>query len=780
MSKITNTVKRILDSIQSRTPRKSTDSDGTARRKARSLVPLCFIYLMAFLFGRTLLANTIAPLGPSFYAGYRTALGDFSFLAAIFVLAGSATLRQWNQLVPLALSITAITLLVRPGKKSKYARVSDPLIAGFCVFMARVGTSLLNGPNLSSYLVAFTEGLCTMVAGLVFVSAFSSGATRNQQALSTTKGNQAFIVLALFAIGGLRGITVMNLNVATILFMAGTLVVAYSEGPAAGALTGFMGGLVSCLAGGQDPSIIGCLGISGVLAGLGGWFGRTGAALGYLSAGLALSFYGDSASSISQRLLEQIVSVAAIAFINNDVKEVLQKYIPDVNLYPKESSQASNAGNVSLIPPKLAALSGIFQELGRLFKEAGASKGVTADQTTGDFGSRVKSGEAPSIRWPKGSDRLFSGASDRAGPLAGGKSTERYTRAPQGGMPHGDGDVSIVKQLVEKVCDDCGNRPFCWEEHFGQTYEGFVDLARKARLTGKLGLAPNDSVIADRCHRFRELIVQINHEKQIQRLEKRLASIDSETSDCLAFQYKCLGQLLSSDRLLAGTGTGSTRARPLRLSVKGTTIPASGVDKPGDMWLRYDLDGGKTLVVLADGMGKGDAAARQSKDAIVLLKALIDCGLDHASCISFLNSALYLAWRPDSFVALDCLVIDAGVERGYFYKLGAPPSFIRKGDGNVLVVRGSKPPAGAVTDLFCYGTSEPISPGDLIFLVSDGLFRSSPVPARAEQMIMTRLGRLKDSDLDNCVKSLVNHSLRYQRQTPDDDITVVGALIESV
>ena len=80
--------------------------------------------------------------------------------------------------------------------------------------------------------------------------------------------------------------------------------------------------------------------------------------------------------------------------------------------------------------------------------------------------------------------------------------------------------------------------------------------------------------------------------------------------------------------------------------------------------------------------------------------------------------------EADSFVAIDCLVIDSQVERAYFYKLGAPPSFIRKVDGNVLVVRGSKPPAGAVTDILCYGTSEP-EVGDLIFLVSDGVFRSA-------------------------------------------------------
>ena len=98
----------------------------------------------------------------------------------------------------------------------------------------------------------------------------------------------------------------------------------------------------------------------------------------------------------------------------------------------------------------------------------------------------------------------------------------------------------------------------------------------------------------------------------------------------------------------------------------------------------------------------------------------------------------------------------------------------------MLAVRGSTPPAGAVTDTLCYGTSEPIAPGDMIFLVSDGVFRSSPVPARSEQMLMGRIGRLKVNDSDSSVRSLVNHCLRHQGQAPEDDITIVGALFNGV
>ncbi len=207
-------------------------------------------------------------------------------------------------------------------------------------------------------------------------------------------------------------------------------------------------------------------------------------------------------------------------------------------------------------------------------------------------------------------------------------------------------------------------------------------------------------------------------------------------------------------------------------------MAAEGASKSGDLWTKFDLGTGKSLLVLADGMGKGDAAAKQSRDTIDLMKSLLDCGLDYDSCVSFLNSSLYLAFRPESFIAIDCLLIDHDSERAYFHKFGAPPSFIRKKDGNVVVVRGSRPPAGAENVVACYSSSEPITVGDTIFLVSDGAFRTSPVPARAEHTLVSRIRRLKESNLDFSVKALTGQGRGGRR--PPDDVTVVGVQVEAV
>ncbi|HHY11922.1 MAG TPA: SpoIIE family protein phosphatase [Firmicutes bacterium] len=764
MSRITDFVKNKLGQT-GRKPRQELGSDGIERHTA--MTPLYLVYVIAFLLGRVRIITAIAPFGPAFYVSYRTVLGGFSILAASAVLAGAASLGQWGWFVSTAVSIIGITVLTRPESKGNYPRVPDVLIAGFCVFMARVGVGIAAGPSFSMYLSAFIEGLCTMVSGLIFISALHMVSGADRPGSPSGKTVQALVLLSLFAIGGLQGVKLFTLDLGLMVTMAATLALAYAGGPGAGALAGILGGLVACLTGLEGKEIIGQLGIMGVLSGLGGQFGKIEATLGYLSAGLAMSFFSGSASIIRHRLLEQIIAAVVIVFIGPGAKSLLLEGISGLNHSIRFTKRRvdPDAGPMEKGDMGQAAIFSVLSEIGRLFDEAGVARSEFEEPVPGDQDLGLRGGERPRGtvlgRAGRGADKRGSGRSLEVSAI-------------------NDSDISAIKQLFEKVCQDCGNRAFCWEQHFGETYEGFIGLARKARLTGKLSLYDSSLATADKCGRFREMVIHLNYEKHIDRLAKQLSSIESETIGCLSYQFKCLSQLAANIGPGRDTGAMGDKGPSFKVSVKGTTIAASGVDKPGDMWVRYDLDAGKTLLVLVDGMGKGEMAAKQSRNAVRLLKSLIDCGLDHQSCISFLNSTLHLAWRPDSFVALDCLVIDAEIERAYFYKLGAPPSFIRKSDGNVLAVRGSKPPAGAVTHVLCYGTSEPVNPGDLIFLVSDGVFRSSPVPARAEHMLMMRLGRLKENALDDCVKSLVNHSLRYQRQTPNDDITVVGALIESI
>lgn len=686
---------------------------------------------LAFLLGRTVLAGSLAPFGPAFYAGLRP-LGSLTpLLAAASAVLGSLTLRRWDLTGYQALAVVLITLLIRPEKERRVPPALDAILAGAVVAVSRGIAAAAQNPTTYAYISALLEGLCAVVVATLTRLSFSPD--RDKAPAARQRGSEALLVVTLLSLGGLHGVTVFNVEIAAVMAMGCTLATGFAAGPGAGAIAGLAGGLIVALTGNQDPALLGILGASGLLAGIGGWFGKLESVLGFMSAGLLMSLYANAPGALAQRLLEQAVSCAAILFVTPRTARLLAERFPVLAATRTAPPRPASA----LEPPILrtAAVAHALMEMGEMLSEVSASFAAAA---------------------------VPQEAGEQASPATSARS-----------------DPSLVKQVAERVCRDCESRNDCWEDNFGETYEAFSDLTRKMQVTGQLAPAAEQPALVDRCPRAGEVVAEMNHYQEISRLERRIRSLYDETKDCLSFQYRCLGKLLAP-KVEPIPEAPRPKRQKLKITVKGGTVPAEGTTSPGDMWVKYDLSPGRCLTVLVDGMGKGEAAAKQSKETIEILKSLLDCGLDYDSCVSFLNSALFLSCRPDSFVAVDCLLVDQDTERAYFHKLGAPPSFIRKRDGNVLVVRGSRPPAGAMSALPCFSTSEPVAAGDEIYMVSDGIFRSSPVPARSEHLLVSRLRRLKEGSLDLSVRTLMGYGQRAGGAEPPDDVTVVGVRVERV
>jgi len=683
---------------------------------------LCYVTALGFLLARNVLAGSLTPFAPAFYAGLRRHNKRLSLFAALGAMAGAASMRDWNLLAYNVLAFLLVTLAMGVGQERKTPAVLDSLLAGGVVAVSRMVTAAVNSPSLFSYMSALLEGLCAVVIAALAQIAFSPD--RDKGPSSTEKASEALLVIVLLSLGGLHGLTVYGIGVLDVAAMGCTLVAGFAAGPGGGAIAGLAAGLIVALTGSGGASILGVLGVSGLLAGVGGWFGRIESVLGYLSGGLLMSIYAESSGDLAVRLTEQVISCVAMLLLTKRSEKLLSERFP-VLASGKNVSRSRPAVDANSV--RTAAVAHALLEMGDMLSQAASASAVATSEA----------GEALAT------------------------------------------DPSFVRVIAERVCRDCEGRPSCWEERFGETYEAFLDLTRSMQVSGQITSASN-SRAADFCTRFPQVVGELNHVRELNRLERRLRTIDDETKGCLSFQYRCLGQLLAPRPQPASEASERVHKQRLKVTVRGGSTPAEGADRPGDMWVKYDISPTRTLAVLVDGMGQGESAAKQSKETIEILRSLLDCGLDYDSCVSFLNSALFLSCRPDSFVAVDCLLIDQDTERAYFHKLGAPPSFIRKNDGTVLVVRGSRPPAGALGALPCFATSEPIAAGDEIYLVSDGIFRSSPVPARAEHLLISRLRRLKEGSLDLSVKTLLGYGRRVGGEDPPDDVTVVAARIERV
>lgn len=122
-------------------------------------------------------------------------------------------------------------------------------------------------------------------------------------------------------------------------------------------------------------------------------------------------------------------------------------------------------------------------------------------------------------------------------------------------------------------------------------------------------------------------------------------------------------------------------------------------------------------------MGSGLAARQDSDGALRLLEKFLRAGMTPRSALKTVGEALALRGEAEGgFTTVDLAQIDLFTGRGAVLKLGAAPSYLRRG-GQVERLSGSALPAGLVAQ----PEGEPdvfpleLQAGDCLVMVSDGI-----------------------------------------------------------
>ena len=116
-------------------------------------------------------------------------------------------------------------------------------------------------------------------------------------------------------------------------------------------------------------------------------------------------------------------------------------------------------------------------------------------------------------------------------------------------------------------------------------------------------------------------------------------------------------------------------------------------------------------------------ANRESTLALRLLEQFLQAGVDTEHALVTLSSALALRGEEaGGFTTIDLLQVDLFTGDGVVFKLGAAPTYVRKG-GTVRRIVGAALPAGLSADQRTAPDRFPLhlSPGDCVLMVSDGV-----------------------------------------------------------
>ncbi len=281
---------------------------------------------------------------------------------------------------------------------------------------------------------------------------------------------------------------------------------------------------------------------------------------------------------------------------------------------------------------------------------------------------------------------------------------------------------TLLCRASEQVCPGCVFRNLCWKRDTESTRQLLRPAWEGMMRRGQADPGDFPGEFTTRCSRINELVNAANRQFAAERTRRRYHARLLEGRREVCRQYGYIARLLGESAANLEAGVVPAMATPRLTALAGVAAgkrPGQSVSGDAGGWFRDDE--GVLWVILCDGMGSGADAARDSRWAYKLLEQFLSAGVSPEVALSTVGSALALRWDAQgSFTTIDLLQLDLTTGEGVSYKLGAAPTYLRR--GNVLSrITASTLPAGLQSDHRPDISRFRLQTGDLAVLVSDGV-----------------------------------------------------------
>ena len=201
-------------------------------------------------------------------------------------------------------------------------------------------------------------------------------------------------------------------------------------------------------------------------------------------------------------------------------------------------------------------------------------------------------------------------------------------------------------------------------------------------------------------------------------------------------------------------------------------------DVSGDNYYIGDILNHQKLIMIADGMGSGEAASKDSGILIDTMDELLSAGFDNDLSIKLINSFLASKNRGESFSTLDMLLLDMYTGSGRLYKQGAATTFIKRGEW-MEMIKSTSLPVGVIQNADCEQCSKKFYENDIIIMLSDGILENIVFENKEDFLrgIIAKADAEPEEIAALIIDSIRNHCGRNIR---DDATLIVAKLVKNL
>ena len=748
----------------------------------RQLVLMALWGLVGILVPRATVYGGMSPFG----VGVAAAVSGPGSLV-VYLAAGMGYLLPDGAVYPLrylaaVAAVAGIRWALNGMKKLTAAGFFAPLTAFLATGFTGMALTLMNKPSLISVLTVVAESL--LAGGFAYFVATAFRITHRAETKSLTAQEQSSVVavaaVVLMAVSTIQFSGISPGRIVSILLI---LLLARCGKEQGGSIAGIVLGTAMALAAPDQMFLAPAYALGGLMAGVFSRFGKLASAASFVAVNtivtfsvmpgleVVVGFYEVAAASVLYVALPSVFDKRINALFSHakDIPAVdglRRSVVLRMDFAAKAMQEV--AGTVDSVSKKLAGLSA--PDLGSVYR--GVSDDVCRvcglkmfcweqhfSETMDSFNNLT-----PLLREKGGVNQ-----NDVKGHLARhcGRIEEVVRRVNMGYREHlvREGAWRRLAEIRTVATGQFGNMSEMLEEMARDfSVEDKLDPDAAVRVTGiceEHGLTVQDVVCS--VSAGNRMTVDILASDQGARIKERVWREEIGEACGRDFDHPTVTRVGDSVRI-------SLNELPVyQVAMGSAQLTCSGEKLCGDAVESFQDGGGRTVVVLSDGMGSGGRAAVDGAMAAGLTSRLLQADFGPDSVLRMVNSALMVKSGDESLATLDIASINLFTGRLESLKAGAAASLLRS-KGRVSRMERSSLPVGILREVSFERCSDTLVDGDILLLMSDGVLTDGI--AWVEEL-------LRDYDADkgsmkDLAEKVVTAARKRQEGQREDDITAVA------
>jgi stage II sporulation protein E len=759
------------------------------------------IFIIGFLLGRAMILSEILPFVLPFFATIFLMKREKAPIAMLALIAGSITVIPLNGAY-VFISIVSFLVLYRLFNKLYENKMKIlPVIVLSSVITSKIILTYAFEGMISNYdwLMTVVEAGLSFILTMIFIQSVPIVTERKRKYSLKNEEIICLIILLASIMTGTIGWIVYGMAAENMLARYLVLIFAFVGGAAIGSTVGVVTGLILSLASVASLYQMSLLAFSGLLGGLLKEGRKTGVAVGLLVGTLLIGLYGDGNGQVSTTVMESVIAIVVFMATPRTLIMKLAKYIPGTTEYWKEQQQYLRKFR-DVTAGKVEQFSTLFQTLSNSFSNVNLPPEIEDTEREVDFFlSNVTEKTCQMCFrkqqcWTKNFDKTYNFMQDIMVSCEEDENVNKRLKADWSRyclkaekvihvIQHELNQYQAGKKLKRQLLE---SRRLVADQLLGVS-KVMGDFAKEIQKE-RDNLQMQEEQILDA---LRDAGVDIGH-VEIFQLDEGNVDIEisvptNEHGECEKVIAPMLSHILEEQIIVkkvekshypnGHTNVSFGCAKQFVIEMGIATVAKGGAWISGDSYSTMEIGSGKYAIAISDGMGNGERAHLESNETLQLLQNILQSGIEETVAIKSINSVLSLRSTDEIFSTLDLAMIDLQDATAKFLKIGSTPSFIKRGE-KVFMIEASNLPMGIINEFDVDVVSEQLKAGDLLIMMSDGIFDGPKHVENSEAWIKRIIKEIEAAEPQAVADIIIEQVIRTGDNRIEDDMTVVVAAVK--